>query len=154
VDHRAQEETISFLLNTICRAQRSHVSDALAQLGLYAGQENFLWQLWREDGLTQSQMVERMCVQPPTVSKMLDRMEKAGLVTRRPDPDDSRVTRVYLTGQGRAIEHGVCDTWCGMEDRLTANLSTEERVLLRRLLLQVRENLYAEPDAVESSETG
>jgi MarR family transcriptional regulator, organic hydroperoxide resistance regulator len=149
VSYREQEETISFLLNMICRAQRGHVSDSLAAIGLYAGQENFLWQLWREDGLAQSQMVERMCVQPPTVSKMLDRMEKTGLVTRRPDPDDSRVTRVYLTEQGRAIEHGVCDAWCGLEDRVTANLSTEERVLLRRLLLQVRDNLTADPSPLE-----
>jgi DNA-binding MarR family transcriptional regulator len=149
VDHRAQEQTISFLLNSICRAQRSSVSDALALLGLYAGQETFLWQLWREDGLTQSQIVERMCVQPPTVSKMLDRMEKTGLVTRRPDPNDSRVTRVYLTEQGRAIEHRVCDAWYGMEDRLTANLSADEQAQLRRLLLQVHANLSRDPSPTE-----
>lgn len=144
MSHRTEDETISFLLGMICRAQRAQAGDALTRVGLYAGQENFLWQLWREDGLAQSKLVERMCVQPPTVSKMLDRMEKTGLVRRSPDPDDSRITRVYLTEGGRALEHSVCDVLIGLENRLTANLSAEERILLRRLLLQVHGNLARE----------
>lgn len=147
MDHQAPEQNITFLLNIICRAQRGFISDALAGVGLYPGQEHFLWHLWREDGLTQSQIVDRLCVQPPTVSKMLDRMEKTGLVTRRPDPDDSRVTRVFLTEQGRALEHSVCTVWVDLEDRINANLTAEERVLLRRLLLQVRDNLSGEHSA-------
>jgi len=86
-------------------------------------------------------MVERMCVQPPTLSKMLDRMEKAGLVMRTPDAEDSRISRVYLTEQGRQIEHTVRDVWHDLEQRIVESLGVEERVLLRRLLLQVHENL-------------
>jgi DNA-binding MarR family transcriptional regulator len=133
------------LLNQICRLKRSQMNEALTAVGLYAGQEMFLCHLWREDGLTQSQLVERMCVQPPTVSKMLVRMEKAGLVTRRDDPEDSRVSRVYLTEQGCACEQAICGIWQNQEQRLNAGLSLEERVLLRRLLLQVRENLLHTP---------
>jgi DNA-binding MarR family transcriptional regulator len=145
VKQRIEHENISFLLSAICKAQRGQANDALAEYGLYAGQEMFLWQLWRQDGLTQSQMVERMCVQPPTISKMLDRMEKAGLVTSQSDPDDSRVSRVYLTELGRNLEHNVCDVWINLEQRMTENLSNEERVVLRRLLSQVHENLTQIP---------
>src|SRR5579864_387958 len=125
----------------ICRAQRSEMSNALAEIGLYAGQEMFLWQLWRQDGLTQSQMVERMCVQPPTVSKMLDRLEKAGLVERRPDAENSHLSRVFLTEQGNIQKLAVRAIWTNIEQRLTQGLSVEERIVLRRLLLQVHENL-------------
>jgi DNA-binding MarR family transcriptional regulator len=121
------------------------MNEALAANGIYAGQEMFLWHLWRQDGLTQSQLVKRLCVQPPTVSKMLDRMERAGLVERRPDPDDSRVTRVYLTEQGRRSQSAVSEVWMSIEQRLTQGLSVEERLLLRRLLLQVHENLTHNP---------
>jgi DNA-binding MarR family transcriptional regulator len=76
---------------------------------------------------------------------MLDRMEKAGLVTRRPDPDDSRASRVYLTEQGRKNQQAVSEVWKTMEQRLTEGLSLEERLLLRRLLLQVHENLTHKP---------
>ena len=121
------------------------MSEALTEIGLYAGQEMFLWQLWQQDGLMQSQLVERMCVQPPTVSKMLDRMEKAGLVERRPDSEDSRISRVYLTEQGHRSQRAVRDIWTDIEQCITGGLSVEERIVLRRLLLQVHENLTRNP---------
>ncbi len=145
MNSQPENESISFLLSLICKAQRGQANDALTQIGLYAGQDMFLWQLSQEDGLTQSQIVERMCVQPPTVSKMLDRMEKAGLVRRTPDPEDSRISRVYLTEQGRHCEHTVRDVWRNLEQRISESLSVEERVLLRRLLLQVHANLTRNP---------
>jgi DNA-binding MarR family transcriptional regulator len=140
-----EQESIYYLLGRVGRLQRTQMNEALAAIGIYAGQEMFLWRLWREDGLTQSQLVERLCVQPPTVSKMLDRMEKTGLVTRRPDPDDSRASRVYLTEQGRKSQQAVSEVWKNIEQRLTEGLSVEERLLLRRLLLQVHENLTHKP---------
>jgi DNA-binding MarR family transcriptional regulator len=145
MERKPEHESINFLLGGIGRMRRAQMNEALAANGIYAGQEMFLWHLWREDGLTQSQLVERLCVQPPTVSKMLDRMERAGLVERRPDPDDSRVTRVYLTEQGRRSQDAVSEVWKTIEQRLTMGLSVEERLLLRRLLLQVHENLTHNP---------
>jgi MarR family transcriptional regulator, organic hydroperoxide resistance regulator len=145
MDYKPEYESINFLLSMICKAQRTQMNEALTAIDLYAGQEMFLWHLWRENGLTQTQMVERMCVQPPTVSKMLERMEKAGLVTRRSDPEDSRVSRVYLTEQGRRSEQAVRDIWKNIEQRITAGLSVEERILLRRLLLHVHENVTRNP---------
>jgi MarR family transcriptional regulator, organic hydroperoxide resistance regulator len=145
VNDRPEYESINFLLGLLCRAQRGKMSEALIAIGLYAGQDMFLWQLWRQDGLTQSQMVERMCVQPPTVSKMLDRLEKAGLVERRPDAEDSRLSRVYLTEQGHKSQRAVRDIWVNVEQRMTEGLSVEERIVLRRLLMQVHENLTRIP---------
>src|SRR5215217_5067924 len=142
---RPERESILFLFNAICRAQRGQLNDALTEIGLYAGQEGVLWELSRQDGMCQSHLAERMCVQPPTVSKMLDRMESAGLVRRSPDAENSRISRVYLTEQGRNNQQAVRDIWIGLEQRMTANLTLEERVLLRRLLLHVSENLSREP---------
>jgi MarR family transcriptional regulator, organic hydroperoxide resistance regulator len=145
MNYKPEYESINFLLNMICRAQRGKMSEALTEIGLYAGQEMFLWHLWRQDGLTQSQMVERMCVQPPTVSKMLDRLERTGLVERRPDSEDSRISRVYLTEQGHRSQRAVRDVWTDLEQRIAAGLNVEERIVLRRLLLQVHENLTRNP---------
>jgi DNA-binding MarR family transcriptional regulator len=82
-----------------------------------------------------------MCVQPPTVSKMLDRMESTGLVRRTADTEDSRVSRVYLTEQGRDNLQGLREVWICLEQRMTKNLTTEEQLLLRRLLLHMYQNL-------------
>ena len=145
MNDKPEYESINFLLRMICQAQRSQMSDALAEIGLYAGQEMFLWHLWRQEGLTQSQLVERMCVQPPTVSKMLDRLEKAGLVERRSDAENNHLSRVYLTEQGNVQKLAVRAIWMNIEQRLTQELSVEERIVLRRLLLQVHQNLTRNP---------
>lgn len=134
-------QTISYLLAQICKAHRSAASDILAEVGLHAGQEIFLLQLWRQDGLTQTQLADSMCVQPPTVNKMLNRMESAGLVTRRQDAEDSRISRVYLTDKSRDLQKAVEEIWTRLENRTLANFTLEERVLLRRLLLQMHANL-------------
>src|SRR5262249_46490233 len=98
-----------------------------------------------QEGLTQSQLVERMCVQPPTVSKMLDRLEKAGLVERRPDAENSRLVRLYLTEQGTLAQRAIGAIWTDLEQRLIKGLNVEERIVLRRLLVQVHKNLTDNP---------
>src|SRR5215469_1567432 len=119
MNDRPEYESINFLLRVIGQVQRNQMSDALGEIGLYAGQEAFLWHLWRQEGLTQSQLGERMCVQPPTVSKMVDRLEKAGLVERRADTENNHLSRVYLTEQGHACQRDVRAIWTNMEQRLT-----------------------------------
>ena len=143
MSNKPEYESINLLLRMICQAQRGQMTDALADIGLYPGQEMLLWHLWRQEGVTQSQMVEFMCVQPPTISRMLDRLEKAGLVERRPDPENNHIWRLYLTEQGKLRKEALGDIWRNFEQRLTQGLSIEERIVLRRLLLQVYENLSA-----------
>lgn len=135
------KESVGYALAQLCKAHRYSVDTALRAHNLRVGQEMILLELWGNEGLTQSQLVERLCVEPPTVTKMLQRMEGEGLIERRPDPEDARVSRVFLGLQGRAIEAEVAAAWGSVERRLTAGLSGEERLLLRRLLLHARQNL-------------
>lgn len=133
--------TISFLLGMICKANRDVAEHELLGVGLHAGQDRLLRCLWEGDGLTQVELAQKMGVQPPTVNKMLSRLEAAELVERQLDPDDNRFSRVYLTEQGRHVQRAVEGAFSRLEERVVANLSLEERVLLKRLLLQVYENL-------------
>lgn len=133
--------TLGGLLVQICRAHRNKAQELLARIELYPGQEFLLINLWPQDGLTHSEVAETLCVQPATVTRMLDRLVKAGLVQRRPDEQDQRVSRVYLTEAGRGLLGPIEQAWQKLEAISFANLTLEERVLLRRLLLQVNENL-------------
>ena len=91
--------------------------------------------------MPQSQLAACMGVEPPTATKMLQRMEHAGLIERRPDPEDARISRVYLTERGRALEQPVLEVWKQLETQTVAGLSPTEQALLRRLLMQVSANL-------------
>jgi DNA-binding MarR family transcriptional regulator len=134
-------KSIGYLLVQICRAHRNKAQELLSRLNLYPGQEFLLINLWPEDGLTHSDVAESLCVQPATVTKMLDRLVKGGLVQRQQDTDDQRVSRVYLTEKGRDLLRPIEQVWDELEQISFANLTLEERVLLRRILLQVNENL-------------
>ena len=138
---RALEGTIGYLLVGVCRAHRNRAAQALGRVGLYVGQEWILLHLREREGLTHSELAETCAVEAPTMSKALQRMEKAGLVARRVDAADARVSRVHLTERGRALCEAVDAIWAELEERTAADLSLEERVLLRRLLLQVERNL-------------
>ena len=59
---------------------------SLAEVELHVGQEMVLIELWREDGLRGGELAERLGVVSPTVTKMLRRLERCGLVSRRRDP--------------------------------------------------------------------
>jgi len=140
--HRQPDsEPLDHLLAQVCRLHHSRARTLLHGLGLYRGQPPVLHALWEQEGITHSDLAARMHVTPATITKMIQRMEKAGFVERRPDPQDQRVSRVYLTDAGRAIQAEVHQVFRTLEEETMAGFMLEEHVLLRRFLLQIRENL-------------
>ena len=135
------EPSISYLLVQIMKAHRSYAESLLVEKGLHTGQEMILLQLADEEGITQSQIADCQCVEPPTVTKMVQRMEAAGLVERRQDNEDARVSRVFLTSHSRALTEPILEAWAQLEERTLAGLTRTERMILAQLLEQVRANL-------------
>lgn len=138
---KQKTDTIGYLIVQICKAHRQRAENALNELGLHVGQEMVLFQLWREDGVTQSELIEQLCIEPPTMTKMLQRIEKAGFVQRQQDSQDARVSRVYLTETGRALEQPVTQIWQNLDELSLSGLSVIEQALLIRLMMQLRDNL-------------
>ena len=129
------------MLAKACKANRGHVGALLAEHGLHVGQEMVLVELWHDDGLRGGELALRLGVEPPTVTKMLRRLEGCGLIERRPDPTDARSFRVYLTESGRALEGPVARCWMQAEETAFAGLSSGERQTFRNLLVRVKNNL-------------
>jgi DNA-binding MarR family transcriptional regulator len=140
VNH-AIEETVGFQLVQICKAHRNKAQEILSRLDLHPGQEIMLFNLMQQDGQTQHELAEHMCVQPATMTKMVDRMVQAGFIVRIADTEDQRVSRIHLSQKGRDMREPVQNAWYELESLSLSNLTTEERLLLRRLLLQIDRNL-------------
>lgn len=134
-------DRIGFLLGRMCRLMRKRLHSLLEDTGLHRGQHFILHVLWEEEGIMHSELAARSCVQPATITNALKRMEKAGLVERRRDTEDERVSRVYLTEAGRDMRSKVEDTFRNFEAQAFAGLSEEEVATLRALLLRVQNNL-------------
>jgi MarR family transcriptional regulator, organic hydroperoxide resistance regulator len=138
--HTIKESTGNALAK-VCKAHRGNVGEHLAELGLHVGQDMVLIELFEQDGLRGGELAERLGVEPPTVTKMLRRLEKCGLVERCRDPRDARSFRVYLTGEGRSLEEPLARCWEMVEERTFAGMSVGERRTFRRLLAKVRANI-------------
>ncbi len=91
--------------------------------------------------MTQKEIAEALGLKPPTVTVILRRMEKAGLLRRRTDTQDMRVLRVYLTEKGRALRKDVEEINKILEEECFAGFPLEEKALLRKFLIQIRDNL-------------
>lgn len=138
------KETTGFALAKLCKAHRGNVGGMLAEFGLHVGQDMVLIELWQNDGLRGGELACRLGVEPPTVTKMLRRLEGCGLVERRPDPADARSFRVYLTDDGRALEGPVSGSWERAEEKTLAGLEPAERDELGRLLTKARAGMDAD----------
>lgn len=135
------EDTLSFLLAQMMKAQRVYADSRLKVLGLHSGQDLILLRLAENDGESQRALADRLEVEAPTITKMVQRMERAGLVERRSDETDARVSRVYLTARGRSLEAGIRQVWADLEAHLVQGLTLAEQALLRRLVIQMHNNL-------------
>ena len=133
--------TTAYTLAQTCRSLRRCAHSRLEEVGLYRGQQFVLNVLWEHEGLTHSELAEKVHVQPATVTNALKRMERAGLVVRRPDSADQRVSRVYLTDAGRDIRDAVERTWSDFDEGAFAGFAPQERAQLGEFLSRIQENL-------------
>ena len=138
---RTEHDTIDALLGQVCRLHHSRVRTLLKDSGVHRGQPKLLFALAEENGQTQSELVRRMQISHATMTKMIQRMEKAGFLRRERDAQDQRVSRVYLTDAGRALKSELIAISQHIGEEVFAGFSPEERMLMQRLLLVMRDNL-------------
>jgi DNA-binding MarR family transcriptional regulator len=129
------------LLAQFAQAYRSLSDVLMDQITLHRSQAMVLCKLFHADGITQSEIAQQLAVQGATVTDMLQRMEEAGMVTRRRDLDDNRLVRVYLTETGREKERFIMEQFLKLESAVFAGFDEDERVLLRRLLNRTLDNM-------------
>jgi MarR family transcriptional regulator, organic hydroperoxide resistance regulator len=126
------EETVTYALLQAVKASRASISPALAANGLHPGQDLLLSALWSEDGITQAELVTRLGIRSPTVSKALTRLERAGYVRRQIDEKRSR--RVFLTPAGRALRQPVEQAWRAADQRLRGHAGPEQLIALQAII--------------------
>jgi DNA-binding MarR family transcriptional regulator len=116
------------------RLHRQFMQRRLGESDVHPGQGVCLNILAHHDGISQRDLAAAMHVAPPTLSRMLRSMERVGLVERRPDDVDQRLTRVHLSAAGRALAREVRAALADHIPVAVAALSPEERAELARLL--------------------
>jgi MarR family transcriptional regulator, organic hydroperoxide resistance regulator len=90
------------LVRTLDRIEQ-RLEQALAGHGLSIAQFDILASLGFEEGITQQELAERLLVTKGNICGMIGRMEAEGWVERKPDPDDRRANRLFLTRRGKTL---------------------------------------------------
>ena len=122
--------------------------------GVHPGQFFCLRVVSEHDGISQRELAEELHVAPPSVSRMLQNMERAGLVGRRDDERDQRVTRVYITERGRAFEAKFRSIAAGYVKDTIGRLPEADRRELIRLLTSFGETIKSAIEARSGPDTG
>lgn len=141
------EASLGYLVNRAARAFAHRLGDELRRFNVGIGQWAVLMHLWSSDGLTQAQLARRAAIEQPTMVRTLDRMERDGLVTRVPDPNDGRASRITLTDRGWSLRDELVPLADGVNRTAASALTAEEVATLRRLLAKL---VAAEPGTLSA----
>ena len=143
---RPREEPIGLLVTGTAKALSRAFDEALANAGGSLPTWLVLVSLKRRAWGTQGELAQALGIEGPTLSHHLDRLERAGLVTRTRDPDNRRVQRVELTEAGKAAFQRLRRAASGFDLRLRFGLGEDELHRLRGLLAQLRANVTDESE--------
>jgi MarR family transcriptional regulator for hemolysin len=124
------------------RAFHKAINEELAPHQVTFPQAQVLGWLSMEEGLSQSELAQRMEIEPPTLAGILDRMERDHWIVREPCTDDRRRKIVRPGPQSRDAWRGVVDAAQRIRKRATRGIPPARLDELRVLLEQVRTNLH------------
>ena len=133
-------------INRLASALAPPLQRVFARFGLGRGEFDVLATLRRTGApheLTPGALLESMMVTSGAVTKRVDRLERAGLVARKPDPQDRRGVLVGLTPVGLELIDQAVEEHVANEERLLADLTRAEREQLARLLRRLGESVRA-----------
>ncbi|SCX80423.1 MarR family winged helix-turn-helix transcriptional regulator [Desulfoluna spongiiphila] len=128
-------ECIVFLLAKANQKAQKNLKKRMKSFGLTTVQGLILGAIYEDNGLTASEIGQRLVLDNATVSGVLDRLIDGGWITKKSDENDRRVQRILLTEQANAsIVNELIQVRSDANEETMNNLSLEERVLLKRLL--------------------
>jgi DNA-binding MarR family transcriptional regulator len=137
------EKALPFLIHACYQQIRSVTYKEFLGHGLELTPEQWivLTQLWRKDGQSQSALSELTLRDRPTMSRILDTMEKSGLVERSVDEHDARSRLVKLTRTGKALQAKLVPVAKRLVARLERDIPERELEVTHRTLTRMLQNL-------------
>lgn len=136
-------EMLGFNLQDCARVQRRNFDRGLAAKGVELTQAQWrsLGIVFKRPGISQTALADILEIQPISVGRLVDRMETAGWMERRPDPDDRRAVCLYVTDKAEPTLKALKATADDIRSVLTRGISKPDLETAARVLAQMRSNL-------------
>ncbi len=140
---QSPEQSIGFLMHDVSRLMRRNFNRRVRNLGLTQAQWQALALLSKREGINQATLAELMEVQPITLARLIDRLQEAGLIERRPDPSDRRAVRLFLTEAAAPMVREMSERAAETRGEALQGIPPEAQEMMIEALQQMRRNLIA-----------
>ena len=134
---------IGITLVDVARLLKTYGDQAARQFAISRAQWTVLMRLDRFEGMKQSELAEVLDLQPISLTRLLDRLAGNGLIERRPDPNDRRANRLYLTPAARPLIEELSHLGEDMMTTVLEGIDDASREQLLRDLGVMKDNLRA-----------
>lgn len=136
-----QADAVNQAIRLLSLRHRARAAALLAEFDLHTGQEVLLLELDRRGPLIQAELSDALGCEPPSVTVMTRKLERAGYVCRSASPTDRRATVVELTTSGKAVVADVKKVWCELAAETVDGLSAATVAELPDLLGALARNV-------------
>ena len=135
--------SVGFLISQLGFLSSKRFTEALEPVGIDPREFLLLRFVAASEGRSQHELAERLGVPASRMVALVDKLEDAGLVERRSDPEDRRVRGLHLTRKGCAALERAAKVAIDYETRLCAGINRKEREQLIDLLQKLQEGQTA-----------
>jgi len=139
-------------LHSAARLARTALAARLLAHGFYAGQDQIMLALDRQDGQTPGTLAERLGVRPPTITKTINRLQAQGFLDKRASNSDARQAHIFLTDLGREAIHAIEKSVKKTEKQALKGLDKKDQKALFKLLARIEANLTGDDSAMAEDE--
>ncbi|MBO8170149.1 MAG: MarR family transcriptional regulator [Thermoanaerobacteraceae bacterium] len=133
-------QSIGRWISVLYRYGQSYLDKKLHPYNLSSGQFIFLVVLLEKDGVSQEFLAKRLNIDKATTARAIKKMEQAGYVVRKVDPEDKRARIIYVTDKAlrlKPVLKNISEEWTG---RLTEDFTVQEREIIFQLLQKMSRN--------------
>ena len=129
------------LMGLILHRMMNRARSMYQEFDLNRSQASVLFSLHQKKSMSQKELAAQLNMTPPSITSTIQKMERSGYISRKPDQSDQRIMRLELTGKGESCIQTVKMIADQMEEMLFRGMSAEEKILFRRFLMQINDNL-------------
>lgn len=136
-----ENTNLGHLLMHVCRMRGKTADQFMGQCILYHGQGRMLKFISMHEGLTHSEISEKLRISPAATTKVIKRLEKVGYLERRSDEHDERISRVFMKDEGKEIIEGIDTSFQRLDEKTFNGFSEKDLDQLRDFLNRILNNL-------------
>lgn len=128
-------------INFLSRLIRCRFNEVVSEEGLYSGQQDILFAVIENEGITSSKLAQKTGVSAATMSVSLKRMEKTGFIIKKPDENDARIMHIYSTEKARSVPDNIRNKMDALETVITKGMSENVALDFAHYLQSAIDNL-------------